>query len=477
VAKSKTSSNDSVVLFRNSQGVEARGTLVRLSRHQAVVEVYNPYSIVQLSEVLEQMQIRRGDRVIYRGRAVVSNLVSTGVMLIVSATLVDPWSELVSLSPGDELRQEVSQFVEDWEATYRSLSPRYQSAVGRLRNFFEELSRWLIHSETAAGLADGGGTERMPEFLGDVSAHVDPKLAELCGAFEHEASAVDPQTLAAHKEFARRELHPLTLCSPFIHRTFTKPLGYAGDYEMVNMMFRNPWEGQNSYARIVNSIIINSDGAKAHRNRIDRLEWRLVEEAKRVSAAGRPLRVLNIGCGPAVEVQRFIRNHELSERCRLDLMDFNDETLAYAQRQIEAAIRDSGRKPEVRFIHESIHGLLKGASGHGRDNLSPQRLQAYDLVYCAGLFDYLSDRICGRLLRLFYAWGAPDAMILATNVHPDNPVRYFIEHLLEWNLIYRDQAQMRRLAPQEPGATHELWTEACGVNVFVETRKPGGGDS
>ena len=39
----------SLVTFRNSQGEAARGTLLKLDRNTVVFEVYNPYSIVQLS--------------------------------------------------------------------------------------------------------------------------------------------------------------------------------------------------------------------------------------------------------------------------------------------------------------------------------------------------------------------------------------------------------------------------------------------
>jgi len=45
---------DSTVVFRNCQRLEARGTIMRLSRNSVVFEVYNPYSIVQASEVLHR---------------------------------------------------------------------------------------------------------------------------------------------------------------------------------------------------------------------------------------------------------------------------------------------------------------------------------------------------------------------------------------------------------------------------------------
>ncbi len=45
-----------------------------------------------------------------------------------------------------------------------------------------------------------------------------------------------PDLVPVHQAFGKRHLHPLILGSPFVYRTLQKPLGYAGDYEMVNMM-------------------------------------------------------------------------------------------------------------------------------------------------------------------------------------------------------------------------------------------------
>jgi extracellular factor (EF) 3-hydroxypalmitic acid methyl ester biosynthesis protein len=457
---------ESLLTFKNSQDLPSRGTIMHLSRNLVVFEVYNPYSIVQLSEVLKDLQIRRGERTIFNGRAVVSNLVNTGLMLIVSATLVDPWSDLDSLGPGRPLREEVAGFIHDWEEADHAILPPYRTAVSSIRNFLEELSRWLAHGEAMAGIVDRRqGDDDIRAFVTDVEGGVLPKIMELFGGFERIAAEVPEATATSHKIFARREIHPLVLCSPFIHRTFTKPLGYAGDYEMVNMMLRDPWEGSNTYAKIINSIIIRSDGAAAHRNRIDRLVRYLEEEAQRVHRLGRPLRVLNIACGPAAEVQRFIRTSELAERCQLTLLDFNAETLEFTRARIKDSVGASGRLPSVEFLHKSIHDLLQEARGR-KDTLG----STYDLVYCAGLFDYLSDKICQRLLELFFRWTEPGGLLVSTNVHPRCPVRFFLEHLLEWNLIYRDDAQM--LALQPPGSVSVVTQESTRVNIFLESRKP-----
>ncbi len=460
---------ESLVLFRNSQGAEARGTLMRLARNSVVFEVYNPYSIVQLSEVLQDFHIRRGERTIYTGRAVVSNLVSTGLLLIVSVTLLDPWSDLIDLEPGQQLRDEVQLFIEDWHRGYHRLRPSYELKVSKIRNFLQELSRWLEHGETVAGLREPACPPGLVQgFLADVDQQIAPQLDDLFKEFEAEAYQVAPEELVSHKAFARRELHPMILCTPFVHRVYTKPLGYAGDYKMVNMILHSPWQGASTYAKLVNAAFLRNDTAQAHRNRIDRLTQLLECEAHRVTREGRVFRVLNIGCGPAQEVQRFISSTRLPIRSEIKLLDFNQETLKHTQSQIErhtATIPRETRNTRVEFVHRSIHDLLKDAVSRRPD---PQ--VTYDMVYCAGLFDYLSDRICGKLLRLFYDWTLPGGSVIATNVHTRNPIRGMMEHLAEWYLVLRDQRDMLGLTPRT--GHQRVFMEQTGTNVFLEIRKP-----
>src|SRR6185295_17934561 len=90
---------DSLLICRNSQGLEVRAIPLRMTRHLVVFEVYNPYSILQLSEVLNEFQIIVNERLIYSGRAVVSNLVNTGILLVCEATLDESWLDVDLFSP------------------------------------------------------------------------------------------------------------------------------------------------------------------------------------------------------------------------------------------------------------------------------------------------------------------------------------------------------------------------------------------
>ena len=100
----------------------------------------------------------------------------------------------------------------------------------------------------------------------------------------------------------------------------------------------------------------------------------------------------------------------------------------------------------------------------------PENPKTYDIIYCAGLFDYLSDRVCTKLVRLFYQWCEPGGRVIVTNVHSSNPVKGLMEHIMEWHLVTRDKSDMVRLAPDL--GPLKIYTDETGINVFLEIDKP-----
>jgi extracellular factor (EF) 3-hydroxypalmitic acid methyl ester biosynthesis protein len=255
----------------------------------------------------------------------------------------------------------------------------------------------------------------------------------------------------------------LVLRAPFVYRTFAKPLGYAGDYEMVNQILGDPRQGPSTYFQLVNLLFWQSGVAQAHRNRIDILCEKLDDLAQRAVQEKRILRVLNIGCGPAVEIQRFIRTNPHFDQLEFVLVDFSSETLEYTKQRLLEAEAGTGKSLRLTLQHESVNQLLKRVQ---RISTVPPEEQ-FDYVYCAGLFDYLTDKVCVRLMQYFVSRAREGARILLTNVHSDNPQRHGMEHLLEWYLIYRDEQKMQALLDKikMPGT---LYTDDTGVNIFAE---------
>jgi extracellular factor (EF) 3-hydroxypalmitic acid methyl ester biosynthesis protein len=303
------------------------------------------------------------------------------------------------------------------------------------------------------------------EILQALCAPALQAFASLFEKFEKLASSAAPDARVAHSLYAKRLLHPLVLCSPFMHRTYEKPLGYAGDYEMVRMMTMEPFRGDSIYAKLLNAFFLNTPPVVAHRNRIDTLVKHLQAETLRASRPRHRAAVFNLGCGPAAEIQRFMAESAWSNTTNFSLLDFNDETVAYAQRTLNQIKHQNHRETGLSVVKKSVTQLIKDSSKFGQNS--------FDLVYCAGLFDYLSDHVCTTLLEIFYDLAAPGGLVLVSNVDASNPSRGWMECMVDWYLVYRDAAQMRQLMPEgiAPDSVR-VFSEVSSVNIFAEIRKP-----
>ena len=472
---STSGDKDSFILARNSQGLEVRAGVLRLTRYVVVFEVYNPYSILQLSEVLSDFKVIINDRIMYSGRAVIANVVNTGIMLICEANLDDSWLDVdifSSVTTPNRLRDEFTVFVQEWQKIGK-IVPNFKAAVADLQTMLMDLRRWLEQVELGIRSEPGGDRSAIERtVIAELEEPILPTVGSWFSRFDDISEGVDEDLRPVHRAFAKRLLHPLVLCSPFVYRTYHKPLGYAGDYEMVNMILRDPYEGASLFAKIVNVCFLKNPPAEAHRNRIIYLTNRLAEETRRVHALGRRTKIFNLGCGPAKEVQNFMRDHELSDEAVITLLDFNDETLEHATGLLKETRTTHRRKTELNFYKKSVHQILKEAARPSQEMMPG----TYDLVYCAGLFDYMSDRICKRLMNIFYDLLAPGGLLIATNVDASKPFRHSMELILEWHLICRNQAQFAALNPEKaPPGQFTVTHEQTGVNVFIEVRKPANG--
>jgi len=316
-------------------------------------------------------------------------------------------------------------------------------------------------------------TRRRDELENEIFSGIENRVVEevlpSMERFEEVAKEISEAEAAVHKSYVRRELHPIVLCSPFLYRTYTKPLGYAGDYEMVNMMLRNPYEGSSAFAKLLNFALLNTEPVVAHRNRIDYLVDKIRNECERRVSKGKT-RIFNLACGPAVEIQRFLREYDESDLAEIDLLDFNSETLEYTRERIQEARMAGGRETPVRYFQRSVHQLLRAATQGGEDEFT-----GYDIVYCAGLFDYLSQRVCKRLVDLFCTMIRPGGIVIVTNVAASNPRKAWMEYVMEWNLIYRNEDEMNDLVPDGfPVSRIEVKEDSTGVNLFLEIERANG---
>lgn len=466
---------NSEVSFQTSTGMKLRGQPGRFTREAATFELHGGDACLRTSEILAEFRLCIQGKVIYSGPATVSNLIDEGGKTICDAALeASHWIDadfLSALQQGGSVATEFEQFMNEWGKIHR-VSPNFKIIVADMQAFLHDLRLWVDRVESNINSAPPAERSRLEKNLAQqIGRRTSPKLTAMFEKFEACLQQVEPQLANAYGFFAQRLLHPYLLCSPFLHRTFFKPLGYAGDYEMVNMLSRDPFEGGSLYAKIINLWFWEQPPAEAHRNRLKYLAKQIENEALRQARSGRPAQVFNFACGPAIEIQNFLKESTLREHVSFTLADFNSETLRYTQRSMEGIKAAVGAQTPFEFQNKSVLQLLKES-----ESLAARKGGAkprFDFVYCAGLFDYLSDRTCLELMNAFYNFVAPGGLLVATNVDSFNPRQPTMNHIMAWHLIYRNARDFATLRPSLAAPEDcSIKADATGVNIFLEVRKP-----
>jgi extracellular factor (EF) 3-hydroxypalmitic acid methyl ester biosynthesis protein len=431
-------------------------------------EADNLAATLRTSEVLANFKITTGNRVIYFGRAVVSNVIHTGESLLCEAKLDDLGSDTAYFLPApgfDANPQEAYQsFFQTWQKDYR-ISNEFKVLIADVQSYLAGVRHWL--EELEFGLkAQGDQHEQERAILGAVAPRIIDAFNGQHERFEEIIYALPPESRGAHQDFVRQRWHKLFLGSPFGHRTYHKPIGYAGDYEMMNMIHRNQPEGRSFYEKLIHLLLVSQWPAKSVRNRVAHLGENILNETARVARNGKTARILNVGCGPAQEVQDFLRETQLSNQADFTLIDFNEETLLHASHKLFETKHRFSRHTQIRTQQISVYELLRRTQRGSND------AEKFDLIYCAGLFDYLAPDTCRALMEFWYDSLSPGGLMLIANMNDTKPFRNFIEFILDWQLIYRNSAEILSLAPERCRETTSVIAEPTSVNLFLHIRKP-----
>lgn len=258
----------------------------------------------------------------------------------------------------------------------------------------------------------------------------------------------------------QQELLSIVLLAKSGDRLYCKPRGYAGDFLSIDWIYGNQPEGAGRLGTVIDRFLLNMPAARAVRNR----RGLLVEEIKKtVEAAGAsPTRILSLACGPAREI--FDAFDALADPGRLEAtcLDIDLQALAFV-----ASIRDQRRlKDNIRLEQRNLAHLVLG-----RQHLDVAPMH---LVYSIGLIDYFKDDFVVKLLNFIHERLTPGGRVVLGNFHPANPSKAFMDHVLEWRLIHRDEADMNRLFKSSKfgSACEEVRYEAEGINLFAIGRRP-----
>lgn len=340
----------------------------------------------------------------------------------------------------------------------------YKALVAELRLLLEETEEQLGEMEKTLPwhvMQDPASLARAA-LMRRLDAEIGVKLRHVLAAIDAARRRVDPADQNGLMKFSQRQVDRFVMKAPCLHRARQKPFGYPGDYELMNYFYEKDFEGPTLFGRLIGYSFLQTPVAMAVRYRKDMMRRQLLEILARRSGS-KPVRFLSIASGPAAELRELLAEvDELRAPLELVLFDQDKGALAHAFRRLRpiADARFPGRVRIV-FLNESIKRLLRDV--HLFDTFG-----GFDAIYSCGLFDYLQEATAVRLARNLHAATAPGGHVFIGNM-VDHHHRWMMEHLLEWNLLYRTREDLLDIGRRAThGAPLGIIEEPTGVNPFID---------
>jgi extracellular factor (EF) 3-hydroxypalmitic acid methyl ester biosynthesis protein len=300
--------------------------------------------------------------------------------------------------------------------------------------------------------------ERMRALLDDTwrrlsEGDISGMDAFVCGlkATRDALSPMRWQALVA--EAASHPVRALIHEEPFTRHAFEKPRGYAGDAELLDLIYRDrAYSGE-----------MTPRGARLHAWAGTQPACLSVQARREVLAQWidsiaqerRKPRMMSIACGHLREAQRSeaVREGKIEEFVALDQ---DARSLAVVDRE--------QRQHNVTTVASSFRRLL----------VDRQTWGTFDFMYAAGLYDYLPELAAQRLTASMFRMLRPGGLLLVANFAPELRDIGYMEAIMDWNLIYRDEQAVERLGALVPEALvggREMFRDEPGNVVYLAIRK------
>jgi SAM-dependent methyltransferase len=216
---------------------------------------------------------------------------------------------------------------------------------------------------------------------------------------------------------------------PYTLHGFQKPRGYPGDAVLLDFIYgggtSSPYvERASPLGAAIYRECNAHPSSGAVRKRRDYLGRRIVS----LSHQGRRPEILSVACGHLREADAFRRAAGAAHPGRFVAMDQDPATL-------EVALSDHRELP-IEPYRGSVLTLLRTGNPLG----------TFDLIYSAGLYDYLSDDLALRLTAKLASMLKPGGRLLIANMMPQLPGAGYMEAVMDWWLVYRTLPQIQNLS-------------------------------
>lgn len=255
-------------------------------------------------------------------------------------------------------------------------------------------------------------------------AAIDALSAIRAMAGDEDWPAVAVESLRAHP------LADLLWSCPLTAHAYRQPRGYAGDAGLLDLIYRHPDAGAavaaaSDAGRAVYAVTQESAPCRSVRERREIL----ARTIDRVAAERPGSEMLAVACGHLREAEMSAALKE-GRVARFLATDQDAASLAVVAEHARTSA------PAIACRPRSVRDFIAAREDLGR----------FDLVYAAGLYDYLDDRIAARLTRRLFALLKPGGRLVVANFLPGLHERAYMEAFMDWWLIYRTQDEIRAFA-------------------------------
>ena len=228
---------------------------------------------------------------------------------------------------------------------------------------------------------------------------------------------------------------------------YRKPLGYAGDYALIDKIYTYEKSGNPLY-RTWDNYFHHNEATEAVRNRKAYFKKQLNQK---LEGKKDTLNLLNVASGPARDLYELYQG--------IDAKKLKSTCVDIDQRAIDFATELCGPfNNQINFVNKNI--------------LRFNSTEKFDVIWSAGLFDYFEDRIFVLALKRMLSLLKPGGEIIVGNFSKDNSSRGYMELFGEWYLIHRSQGELTRLALEAGVLAENVWVdkEPLGINYFLRLK-------
>ena len=158
--------------------------------------------------------------------------------------------------------------------------------------------------------------------------------------------------------------------------------------------------------------------------------------------------VLILGSGPCMDLYEYLAENP-NNTMQFTCVDIDEKAIQYASEK-NAAFLDN-----ITFVHRNIFRF--------------NTIERYDLIWSAGLFDYLNDDQFVFVIKKMRAFLQEQGKMIIGNFSENNPSQYCMEVMGDWYLNHRSPELLTELGLRAGFKSENIAVdqEDLGINLFI----------